>query len=183
MNRSQRPLPSAHLTAAAVLRRARGLAHVMVRCEIKLLFARGAAEVIHLPFELRSSSGSRRLNIHPAHGIFHDCCNGHCISPSVRELMTLLGRPRCQRSTVGTCDRMGLYKRERTTRTSKPGVIPQVDDRLVQVVAIAQHAQRRSHQVKMAAFRCGRTKPAGREDAQDVPVRKQQHVASRRTAA
>ena len=58
-----------------------------------------------------------------------------------------------------------------------PGIIPQVDNRLVQVTVIAQHAQGRRRQVEMAAFPGGEAKPAGREDAQDIAVREEEHVA------
>ena len=57
-----------------------------------------------------------------------------------------------------------------------PGIVPQVDNRLVQIVVIAQHAQGRRRQVEIAAFSGGQAKPAGREDAKDVAVRVQEHV-------
>src|SRR5450756_1966966 len=67
------------LTAAAMaaLRRSRGLAQVLLRIEIELLFALGAAEVIRLPFVLGSSSGGSRFDVHAAHRIFHSCCVVH----------------------------------------------------------------------------------------------------------
>jgi hypothetical protein len=68
------------LTAAAVaaFRRSRGLAQVLLRIMIELLFALGAAEVIRLPFVLGMPSGGSRVHVHAAHGIFHGGCVRHC---------------------------------------------------------------------------------------------------------
>src|ERR1035441_6435393 len=63
--------------ARAALRRSRGIAQVLVRLKIEVLFALGAAEVIRLPFVLGLSSGSSRLYVHTAHRIFHNCCTRH----------------------------------------------------------------------------------------------------------
>jgi len=60
------------LTAAAMaaLRRSRGLAQVLLRIQIELLFALRAAEVIRLPCVLGSPSGGGRFYVHAAHRIF-----------------------------------------------------------------------------------------------------------------
>src|ERR1019366_370194 len=67
------------LTAAAMaaLRRSRGLAQILLRIKIELLFALGAAEVIRLPFVLGPSSGGCRFYVHAAHGIFYSGCALH----------------------------------------------------------------------------------------------------------
>jgi hypothetical protein len=67
------------LTAAAMaaLRRSRGLAQVLLRIKIELLFALGAAEVIRLPFVLGMSSGGSRFYVHAAHRIFYSRCARH----------------------------------------------------------------------------------------------------------
>ena len=57
--------------ALASLRRSRRRAYELLRIQIKLLFAPGAAEVIRLPVVLGSSSGNSRFEVHTAHGIFH----------------------------------------------------------------------------------------------------------------
>jgi magnesium-transporting ATPase (P-type) len=54
-------------------------------------------------------------------------------------------------------------------------------DGLVQVMVIAQHAQGRRHQVDVATLSGGQAKPAGREDAKDIAVREQEHIARTRT--
>jgi hypothetical protein len=61
---------------------------------IELLFARGAAEVIRLPFVIGSSSGGSRFYFHSAYKILYCCCVGHYRFPFVRELWL------CGRSTV-----------------------------------------------------------------------------------
>jgi hypothetical protein len=75
------------LTAAAVaaFRRSRGLAQVLLRIMIELLFAYGAAEVIRLPFVLGMSSGSSGFYVHAAHRIFHSGCAIHNQLSLVRE--------------------------------------------------------------------------------------------------
>jgi hypothetical protein len=55
-----------------------------------------------------------------------------------------------------------------------------VDNRLVQIVVIAQHAQGRRRQVEIAAFSGGEAKPAGSEDAKDITVREQDNIARTR---
>src|ERR1035437_8112594 len=72
--------------ARAALRRSRGLAQVLVRLKIELLFALGAAEVIRLPFVLGLSGGGSRLYVHTAHRVFHSCCAIHYDFSFVREL-------------------------------------------------------------------------------------------------
>ena len=47
--------------ARAALRRSRGLAQVLVRLKIEVLFALGAAEIIRLPFVLGTSRGGSRF--------------------------------------------------------------------------------------------------------------------------
>src|ERR1022692_2160478 len=61
----------------AALRSSRGLAQVLLRIGIELLFALGAAEVISLPFMLGSSSGGSRFYVHATDRIFHSCCAIH----------------------------------------------------------------------------------------------------------
>ena len=72
------------LTAAALaaLRRSRWLAHVLMRIQVELVFALGAAEVIGVPGVLGLSSGFVRFYVHSAHRIFRSCCGFHAISPS-----------------------------------------------------------------------------------------------------
>ena len=52
--------------ALASLRRSRRRAYELLRIQIKLLFAPGAAEVIRLPVVLGSSSGNSRFEVHTA---------------------------------------------------------------------------------------------------------------------
>ena len=62
-----------------------------------------------------------------------------------------------------------------------PGIVPKVDNRLVQIMVIAQRAHRGRCQVEVAAFRGGEAKPAGREDAKNITMREEEHVARTRT--
>src|ERR1035437_2737525 len=87
--------------ARAALRRSRGLAQVLVRLKIELLFALGAAEVIRLPFVLGLSSGGSRLYVHTADRIFHNCCTRYFDFPFVREF-GLDGRPNVDWPVPGT---------------------------------------------------------------------------------
>src|ERR1039458_1252616 len=85
--------------ARAALRRSRGLAQVLVRLKIEVLFALGAAEVIRLPFVLGLSGGVSRLYVHTAHRIFHNCCTRHVDLSSFVTFGSLAGQMligRCQ---------------------------------------------------------------------------------------
>ena len=67
------------LAAATVvaLRRSRRLAQVLLRINVELGFAIGAAEIVGLTFMLGSSSGGSRFYVHAADRIFHSCCAIH----------------------------------------------------------------------------------------------------------
>src|SRR5208282_5027015 len=56
-------------------------------------------------------------------------------------------------------------------------IVPQPDRRLGQFVLIAQRAEARSAQQEVPAARRVETEPAGREYPQEMPARKNQHVA------
>ena len=66
------------------------------------------------------------------------------------------------------------------TARSMLGIVPKVDNRLVQIMVIAQRTHRRRCQVEIAAFPSGEAKPAGREDAKNIAMREQEHVARTR---
>jgi|ERR1035437_1829425 hypothetical protein len=74
----------------AALRRSRRFAQVLLRIEVKLLFALGTAEVIGLPLVLSLSSGGGRLYVHAAHRIFHSCCAIHYDLSVVRKFVQML---------------------------------------------------------------------------------------------
>src|SRR5664280_904945 len=87
--------------ARAALRRFRGLAQVLVRLKIEVLFALGAAEVIRLPFVLGLSGGGSRLYVHTEHRIFHNCCTRHFDLSFVLNF-SLAGRPNVDWPVSGT---------------------------------------------------------------------------------
>ena len=80
--------------ARAALHRTRGLAQVLLRLNVEVFFALGAAEVIRLPFVLGLSGGGSRLYIHTAHRIFHNCCTRHFDLSFVRNFL-LAGQAKC----------------------------------------------------------------------------------------
>lgn len=55
--------------------------------------------------------------------------------------------------------------------SSRAGIVPEVDDGLVQGVVIAEGAQRGCSQIEMATSSSGQAEPASREDAKGVAVR------------
>lgn len=65
--------PESVAAATSALGRSSRLAQVLLRIKIELHFARGAAEVIRLPFVIGLSGGVCRVYVHPAHKIFHFC--------------------------------------------------------------------------------------------------------------
>lgn len=60
-------------------------------------------------------------------------------------------------------------------------VIPQADDRLIQVMVVTQNAQGSRLKIQAAGFESGQCNPARGEDTQYVPMGDDEHVASERT--
>ena len=87
--------------ARAALHRTRGLAQVLLRLNVEVFFAIGAAEVIRLPLILGLSSGGSRLYVHTAYRIFHNSCTRHFDLSFVRNYW-LAGRPNFDWPVSGT---------------------------------------------------------------------------------
>ena len=66
----------------AALRGVRRLDRILLRMKIELLLVPGATEVTRLPVVLSMTGGGGRVDVHPAHGIFHSGCGLHCQGPS-----------------------------------------------------------------------------------------------------